>query len=60
MIIIDTSPIDNSKNNPVYEYTYDETGNLTQLDMILADRTYRKTFVWVGTDLTDETAWAEV
>ena len=60
MIIVDTSPIDNTKNNPSYEYTYDGTGNLTRLDMIIADRTYRKTFTWVGTDMTEETVWSKI
>ena len=60
MIIVETAPTDNVRNNPVYAYTYDDSGNLTQLDMIIGDRTYRKSFTWDGTDLTNETAWSEV
>ena len=60
MIIIDTAPTANVRNNPVFEYAYDGSGNLTQMDMTISDKTYRKTFTWDGTDLTDETSWSEV
>ena len=60
MIISEVAPTDNVRNNPVYEYTYDDDGNLTQIDMTFSGRTYRKTFTWDEDDLTDETAWSKV
>lgn len=49
-------PVD-AEQNPSFAYSY-TSGQLTQIDMTVLTRTWRKTFTFTGEDLTAETDWA--
>lgn len=56
----EVAPTSAQKNNASFAYSYNENGNLDQIDMTIAGIVYRKTFTWEGSDLISESAWSEV
>lgn len=60
MSVPETIPTDNVKNNPEMDFTYDVDGNLTQIDMTINTRLFRKTLTWTDGELTNVSKWSEV
>ena len=56
---VETPPIDSTKNNPSFTLTY-SSGNLTQINMIVNGKTYRKTLTYSSGNLTDISKWSEI
>jgi len=59
--IKETIPTDTTKNNGSFVYTYDASGNLTQIDQIIGAITYRKTLTYdASNNLTAVSVWSIV
>ncbi len=57
----ETAPTDSTKVNPGFSYTYDGSGNLTQINQVIGAITYRRTLSYDGSgNLTGMSAWAAV
>lgn len=57
---IGVAPTDEALNNASLVLTYDASGNLTQIDKTIGSTTYRKTFTWTGSNLTDISVWSQL
>ena len=59
--IKETVPTDATKNNGSFAYTYDGSGNLTQIDQTIGATIYRKTLTYdVSNNLTAMSIWTVV
>jgi len=59
--IKETVPTDSTKINGSFAYTYDGSGNLTQIDQTIGAVTYRKTLTYdVSNTLTAMSVWTVV
>jgi len=59
--IKETIPTDATKNNGSFAYTYDVSGNLTQIDQTIGAVTYRKTLTYDGSNnLIAMSVWSVV
>jgi len=59
--IKETIPTDSTKNNGNFAYTYDSSGNLTQIDQLIGAITYRKTLTYdASNNLTASSVWTIV
>jgi len=59
--IKETIPTDATKNNGSFAYTYDGSGNLTQIDQTIGAATYRKILTYDGSNtLIAMSSWTVV
>jgi len=57
----ETVPTAPNKNNGSYIYTYDVSGNLTQIDLTIGAATYRRTLGYdVNNNLTSMSVWVAI